>query len=276
MKNLFLFLLTFSVMSAQAQVIDLAISDNADAHNLTNKNGLPILPEKGDIAIGIEASPLFDFVGNLLKINSGGTFNDPSSFNFADGTNITLKYFTGHSTAIRTGFNIAWNSDVTKWDVADAGDPNAFTNKMKESYWGINVNLGIEKHRGKTRLQGIYGLEGNIVLNRGTMSEAPNVKYDYESPLIGGTRTLEIKQALVYGIGANAFVGVEYFIMPKISMGGEFLLGFLLQDQGNSKTETETLNGNTIETNETEQSNGGTYSIFTSSTGGSIYLLFHF
>ena len=44
---------------------------------LVSKNGHNILPERGDVGLSIDAAPFLDFIGNLTKINSGGSFNSP-------------------------------------------------------------------------------------------------------------------------------------------------------------------------------------------------------
>lgn len=41
----------------------LFIAFNIQAHEITSKKGIPILPKKGDIAIGVSATPFLDFVG---------------------------------------------------------------------------------------------------------------------------------------------------------------------------------------------------------------------
>ena len=55
-----------------------------------SKKGIPILPEQGDWAIGVDAAPFFIYAGNMLN---GNAFNANPNFNFTSGTNLYGKYF---------------------------------------------------------------------------------------------------------------------------------------------------------------------------------------
>jgi hypothetical protein len=84
-----------------------AQDDNSDI--LKNKKGEVILPEAGDYAIGVSATPFINLVGNLFKINSAAPFTNPMSWNFVDGTNaIYGKYFLNEKTAIRAAVRLEW------------------------------------------------------------------------------------------------------------------------------------------------------------------------
>ncbi|MES2681013.1 MAG: hypothetical protein V4635_14060, partial [Bacteroidota bacterium] len=57
--------------------------------DLTSKKGEPILPEKGDWAIGIDATPFLNYIGNFF-----GTPNSAPSFTWLTNNNtIVGKYF---------------------------------------------------------------------------------------------------------------------------------------------------------------------------------------
>ena len=80
----------------------------AFSQKVTNKNGINLLPEKGEFAIGISATPFLDFLGNLVKINSSMSFSSPAQWNFMDDNNtIYGKYFLDDKTAIRGKVRIA-------------------------------------------------------------------------------------------------------------------------------------------------------------------------
>jgi hypothetical protein len=49
----------------------------------------------------------------------------------------------------------------------------------------------------------------------------------------------ESKSGSVFGVGLNAFAGVEWFCAPKISLSGEYSWGLWLQSQGYGSTTTE-------------------------------------
>ena len=65
------------------------------AQDLTSKKGVPILPEKGDYAIGVDAIPFFQYVGNMFNANA---FNPGPAFNFTAPTPFIIygKYFKLH------------------------------------------------------------------------------------------------------------------------------------------------------------------------------------
>ncbi|MEJ0030541.1 MAG: hypothetical protein WDO15_09285 [Bacteroidota bacterium] len=52
----------------------------------------------------------------------------------------------------------------------------------------------------------------------------------------GGARVTEDKQGMNFLVGARGFIGVEYFIIPKISLGGEF--GYMVGWQTQRRTTT--------------------------------------
>ncbi len=87
---------------------------------------------------------------------------------------------------------------------------------------------------------------------------------------------------VVFGLGLRGFIGAEYFIFPKIAIGGEFGWGLALRTVGKSTTKYETWNNNLVTTT-TTPSGGSTYfsvdsenlsSIF--GPAGTIRLTLHF
>lgn len=271
-------------------LVAFAVITVTNAQDLKSKQGVPILPEAGDYAIGIDASPIFNFFGNMVKINSGAAFADPAAWNFVNNsaeTNNAIwgKYFTDAETAYRVNFRLQSMSKTTKTMVDDAAGVNqndTIVNKAKKSYSNVVIGLGLEKHRGKGRLKGIYGGEFLFNYGKGAFG-TENEKNVYGEALsstfaAGTTRTLKVKQGTTIGIGLRGFVGVEYFFAPKISVGGEFGWGILLKTTGKGKTETETWNGSSVITTETENDNawGSERTIDTDNLTGCINLIFHF
>jgi hypothetical protein len=286
--SLLAFLLAFSLFAQQEEAEEPAAKDTK-----------VILPEAGDIAIGVDATPFVNLVGNLVKINSGAAFNDPSSFSFMTNDNsIWLKYYRTKNTAYRAKIRIAHNSDVEKLYVTDDAkmedapadyEPaeDDVIDKRAESYTSITLGLGIEKRRGQNRLQGFYGAEGMLSYAKGSVA-SPNVKYKYSNDMDddGATsynmgsvtsRTLKVSQGGTFGIGARGFLGVEYFFAPKISVGGEFGWGFMYEMTGDTKTTIESYNAadDVVEETEAKTANGSEFDIDTDNMNGQIYLLFH-
>ena len=54
---------------------------------------------------------------------------------------------------------------------------------------------------------------------------------------------MESKSGRSFGVGLRAFVGCEFFIAPKISLGAEFGWGLGFQTMGASVTTTESVGG---------------------------------
>ena len=112
----FLFICSFSLVT-NGQFFDLD-DEEATSEPLLSKKGNNILPEKGDIGLGINAIPFLDFAGNLVKINSGTTFSSMLHIeNPEGGMIICLKYFTGNKTALRVKFRIAYTATTEKFAV---------------------------------------------------------------------------------------------------------------------------------------------------------------
>jgi len=270
---------------------------------LTSKNGVPILPEAGDYAIGVDATPFINLFGNFIKINNGAAFTDPSAFNFLDGNNtIYGKYFLDAKTAIRVKMNIMmlsqkFNNNVTD-DINVATDPNAVvTDTWKYSANKIILGGGYEIRRGKGRLQGFYGGEVQLTLGGGThdtytygntmgITDSIPTTTDYPWTALGAgyssstttARVTEAKVAGGFGLGLRGFVGVEYFILPKISFGGEFGWGFGFASVGTGSTTIESwdFTTHTVKTTTTEVPGTSTMNFGTDNLGGNIYILVHF
>ena len=158
---------------------------------LTNKNGVIILPQKGEISIGIDAVPFL----NLLNDKGASP-----GFNFINNIpTISVKYFVSDRRAIKV--DILANFSLTK-----DGNDN-LTDYVQDLVNNLGVNVGYEWRLGKTRVQGFYGVEGGAVLMKRKISTTNDDVYlDTHS----------------IGFGINGFIGVEYFIAPKLSIGGQF------------------------------------------------------
>jgi len=173
-------------------------------------------------------------------------------------------------TAYRVGLNIGFGSKSTtnlvnqdNPAVVPAGtQPVQVTDKLKHGNTGIGLTAGIEKRKGKTRLQGYYGAEagfyvsstkdtytyGNTFVANGTSpgtSTSPT-STDWNNPLatggygtLTGARTTQTKSGSSFQLGIRGFIGAEYFVLPKMSIGGEFGWGLGLTMQGAGTTTTE-------------------------------------
>jgi hypothetical protein len=143
---------------------------------------------------------------------------------------------------------------------------------MKDNIWKrttmvFGLSGGVEKRRGTGRLQGVYGLEAGFFISssrdRFTYANALNaspltpVEVDPKTDAMfssalgyannidtvpriqevkGAARVVDRKNGLAFSIGARAFVGAEFFFLPKMSVGGEFGWGLGFTTTGRSET----------------------------------------
>jgi len=256
---------------------------NADASGepITGKKGQPILPKGGDIALGFNAVPMFDWM--LITISNNANNQIPTTANAAQYTNnssnqIVGKYYLDPTTAVRVRFGVNTISGSVTNRVQDAVAMATAINgtsediaaarlirvedKMTFKKMNSQISIGIEKRRGYGRLQGFYGAEIGIgrasssqkVAYGNAFSDEYSVEYTSnfgngvsaattatQSPAPGSrvSRSLEAKFQTGMRYGVRAFVGVEYFFLPKMSVGAEFGWGFSGTSNGNQKTKSE-------------------------------------
>lgn len=312
-------------MKRSITIIALAlVATGAFAQDLTSKKGEPMLPEAGDWALGIDASPFLNYAGNFFGKSAS---NGSPTVNFLSTNNaITGKYFTDASTAYRASLRIGFGSNTSRDMVADRSASLTPANyptvdPMKENVWkhsstNIGLSGGMEMRKGKTRLQGYYGGElgffistskdkftyGNAlststtnpvdVTNADAFSGAGNINSSLPATGVNGlARATERKNGTTFSFGVRGFIGVEYFILPKISLGGEFGWGLGLSTTGKSTTTYESVGNTSTPGNVKEDSIGnttvttsknGSFGIDTDNTNsffgssGTIRLNFHF
>lgn len=247
---------------------------SAFAQDLTSKKGEPILPEAGDWAIGIDASPFLRYAGNLF--NTAGNAA-PTWEHLNANQTIIGKMFKDEKTAYRAILRIGLNSwtDVQKTAQPVSTPPTYPTlptmvdDKAKASNTFIGLGAGYEMRRGKTRLQGYYGADamfwmssskkkytyGNATLSPSgtppvTVGDSHNWNGDAvfgdnitTDPYGNAARVTEWKSGSTIGFGVRGFVGAEYFIFPKISIAGEFGWGIGITTGAKTSTTTESISG---------------------------------
>lgn len=258
---------------------------------LTSKKGEAYLPEAGDWAIGIDANPLLNYVGNLANGNVSNSFGGANWFGGVPEGTIYGKMFKDEKTAyramVRIGFGSSKTSEVVELYADSLARYNAgpgetyntkseYTNETKNSGRQITLGFGIEKRRGNTRIQGVYGAQmligfggSSTTYSYGMALSEENVKwnptdiygYTYEttttstpSPIPGfppttttttdttfnNPRVLKVDHGSTFMIGLQGFIGVEWFFAPKVSLGAEYTWGLSMTSHGASKTDTET------------------------------------
>ena len=291
MKKKFVLLLsvvTIFVGSVQAQV-----------EQMTNKNGVPILPEAGSFALGFDAMPFFRFVGNMFNgnVDNGlyAGFSNQGGTSF--GGTVYGKYFLTESNAIRARLSINQSTiqDVNR--VLEDGQTIPQTNIEVEderitNSFGIELGGGLEFRRNKGRLVGVYGGEALIGLSTSNQqftygneinsaNQTPTSTTDFNSGASASldSRIITRTNPNSFSIGAIGFVGVEYFFAPQISIGAEFNLGIRYTGTNRSEIISQEWDANSNSVIETSNVGGGrltNFGIATGVWGGSINLMFHF
>jgi hypothetical protein len=279
MKKLFLLLILgqFVVINSYCQ------SDSL----LVNKKGKPILPKKGDFAIGISANPFFSYTGNMFS-SSG---NNSLDMNLLNNSLLYGKYFMSSQRAIRLKFSLHKNSNTLTSSVID--DNNALNNvedKLTTTNTSLQIIPGIEQRSGKSRLQIFYGGELIFTYSKSiekysygngfsTTNPEPTSTFDFNNQ--NSSRVISRPTENVfdksYSFGIRGFAGLEYFILPKISIGCEMGLNFILRNTGDQELKNEYwdfVNNNVVtKTNKTTGVNN--YNFNTDILNGQLLLIFY-
>jgi hypothetical protein len=157
---------------------------------------------------------------------------------------------------IRIGFGSTTMNNFVGDQVALTASPlsDAMVNDTwKASHNNIVLGGGLEMRRGKTRLQGFYGgmLMFGIGGSKDTYTYGNAINTTYKTPVSttwtpaissapATTRTLENKAGGTFMLGLRGFIGAEYFIFPKMSVGAEFGWGLGMSSTGEGEMITET------------------------------------
>ena len=254
-----------------------------------SKRGVEILPEAGDFAIGVNAVPFFNYVGNMFNNSVGNTV----SFNFLNATNtIYGKYFLNEHSAIRVSFRFGNTTHIdNEYIIKDQQipDPEVLVNDAEKTVTCNSAfKLGFEKSRGKGRVHGIYGAEvGFYTVNidktytYGNVMSATNSNpstTNFGTNITANGRATQELSGRTIGLGIDGFVGVEYFFAPKISIGGEFTWGFDFYNskEGTAIEESWDFTNNVLKTSNIKTAGDKGFGFDTGNMGGAIYLLFHF
>jgi hypothetical protein len=210
---------------------------------IQNKKGEDLLPVKGEWAVGAGFNML-GYVGNMFNGSTNNFYGNSIYRNSGlGGTSLFGKYMISDNNAVRLSvFNTGYNN-VTKYEVYDdrlSNPDSTVFDSYNNSSSTTRIGLGYEFRRGKSRLRGIYGGDAlvgwstgnNINYNYGNAMTYDNqAPYSTEFFASGGVgaqnsplanRVLSVNNSNTFSLGVRGFVGVEYFVAPKICIGTEF------------------------------------------------------
>src|ERR1039458_7481638 len=133
----------------------------ANAQDFKSKSGFPILPESGDWSISFDALPVIDYFGNSFNGNTNNT--TAANFTSQYPMIITGKWIKDDGCAWRGKIRLGLGStsqDSIFYDPHSTAIPKAqYTNTYKTSNNNITLSFGMQKYKGKGRVQGYYGAE---------------------------------------------------------------------------------------------------------------------
>ena len=193
----------------------------ANAQELKSKKGENYLPEAGDWAISFQANPFLEYFGQVaggnVPVGGGGfTANSPIANSFVG------KKFIDAKSAYRVIANFGFGSNnFTAGDIN--GDGVAEFATYKSSSFNLQAGLGKEWRKGSTRLQGFYGADALVGFASTKWSETNNP---------GGNDSFDAGTSI--NLGVTGFIGAEYFILPKMSIGAQYNYGLQIASNGAS------------------------------------------
>ncbi len=271
--------------------------DNTSETVLLSKKGEPILPEAKDWALSVDASPFLTYTGKLLSTTGA----DAPAVNSLANYPLTIggKYFTSAKRAYRARVRIGIASQTVNNSVVDNQNTTLDTVYIKDSRKSSSTNVtlafGKEFRKGKTRLQGFYGGEGIIGISTGksiytygntfsNLNVSPT-STDFVTPTSLGyasapanSRIQSESNGTGIKVAARGFVGAEYFIFPKMSIGVEFGFSLMYFNQNDGKLSSESWDAaaGSVKNKTLAKSGSKGFGIDNDNSGGSIMLNFHF
>ena len=272
---------------------------------LTAQDEKDYLPKAGDLAIGIDMQPIYSFFGNLANGDAGnglGQFGGEDALGIT-GVSIMGKYMLDNTTALRVNLGVDKNlSHEFEYSIDDEAK---FFNPMSESKVedltkrnrvSYSLSAGIEFRKGNNRIQGYYGGDLVLGLNKDhytftygnaitDVNQAPS-RNGYNGVGLGvnnvpywtSTYITESFESTIFA-GVAGKVGVEYFVVPKLAFGGEVSLLIGEAFQKGSYTKSEGYNSTTAqveEHTELESPASRTFHIGTENMGGKLFMIFYF
>jgi hypothetical protein len=169
----------------------------------------------------------FTFASAQVTTNAG-TFNKPAEGDtafemqfmpnldgtamFADrGATVTMRKFESADKAVR------WSATLNYNNTGDDATANTYE---------LGLGYGIENHfSGAERLSTYWGYGASLSLSGEGDTEIPDPNGGADD-----TITVDAPDATI-GIGANVFLGADYYIMPKVYVGVEMAYGLSIRSQ---------------------------------------------
>lgn len=263
-------------------------------------NSEEYLPRAGSIALGVDATPILNFIGNMFN----GTNSSPGNSNTLDLSSASIygKYYLSDKIAIRGTFVI---SGIHHKDEAFVRDDAAFyinpLNNKEVVDTRTNTNndyftsVALQKFMGNARLRGFLGIQllagyQSITDRYGyanpmtDLNPAPSIAVSLSSYTAANERPLEVRTLNSLKTGGGLIAGIEYFVLPRICIGGEVSLNAIYSHNGELYSKSETVvNNNVVAADKTTSPGANEFAVktfrftpngYTEQLG--FYVMFHF
>lgn len=259
------------------------------------------LPEAGDWAIGFDAKPILNYVGNVFNGTEDNEFKPlggESALDYGPTVSLMGKYMLTDEFALKANIGVLLENDKQAYyvqdDAATVLDPLAdakVADYKATRRTGVSLLAGAEYRLGKKRIQGVFGAGVLFGLNKTlinysygnemtSINQRPSVAENFNNVWSKGYRTIkEFTGRPDFYAGVAASAGVEFFVAPKLSLGAEVSLVAAYNIKQQTYTYSEGYNPATeIIERKTDLVSPmtGTFYLGTQNLGGSLYLSFFF
>jgi hypothetical protein len=267
--------LTFTAVSAQRKTtpkvaetekeIEQTTTTSSASPSIQSSKGEEYLPKQGDWAIGFNANSVFK---NLARAFDASAATPAQGDIYLTEGAFVGKLFISDNQAYRVVVNLGYGSNTTT-NTTSTGTalPRTETEeKIKVGQFDIQLGVGKEWRRGKTRLQGFYGADALIGFNTGKDSETTKSS---TTTAVGGAVNssntgINTNLGSTFTIGINGFIGAEYFILPKMALGVQYNWGLGVAFTGKGTTTTSATGAPDVET----EASGANTSFFLGTRNG--------
>ncbi|ASB48423.1 hypothetical protein [Alkalitalea saponilacus] len=286
-------LLGFIIAPSFAQINNDGIAYGDNQENTTRtRHASEYFPKAGDIAIGFDATPFLNYVGNMFN---GATSN---SLNLGDNT-LHFRYFLTDFSAARVALRINSHRDMNAFYLDDQADQaldplsrSQVEDRRLTFSNNYELKLGYLMFRGENRLRGFFG--GDLFLgyekmrrefeygNQMTVANTTPLSvtnWNNGNTASQASRIIESTPGSVFNIGLGAVIGAEYYLLPRVCIGVETGLVYGQTFYGQGHHQREVMVGNNLIKEDFEDSpksrNRDAFTTFPY-TFGNMFLMIHF
>jgi hypothetical protein len=180
----------------------------------------------------------FSFASAQITTNAG-TFNKPSEgetafeFQFMPNLDGNAMFADSNMTVMMRQFKS--DTKAVRWSAML--DYNNTGNDATANTYGIGIGYGIENHfSGAERLSTYWGYGASLGFSGAgdTEEEISTGEFDDEGNEIFNTVTIDGPDPTI-SLGANVFLGADYYIMPKVYVGVEMMYGVTIKAQDDTE-----------------------------------------